>query len=109
MLTDKALVAIQGPKSEEVLSNVFDGISDMSFLDVKTFFYQGEAVEISRSGYTGEDGFEISISNSLVQKFSQTVQEDPSVTLAGLGARDSLRLEGSSVFMGKIFLKIFHR
>ena len=101
MLTDKALVAIQGPKSEEVLSKVFPGISDMSFLDVKTFFYKGGAVEISRSGYTGEDGFEISISNSFVESFSQTVLEDPSVTLAGLGARDSLRLEGSLCLYGQ--------
>lgn len=101
MLTDKSLVAIQGPKSEEILSNVFDGISDMRFLDVKTFFYQGEAVEISRSGYTGEDGFEVSISNNLVQKFSQTILADPSVTLAGLGARDSLRLEGSLCLYGQ--------
>ena len=101
MLTDKSLVAIQGPKSEEILSNVFDGISDMRFLDVKTFFYQGEAVEISRSGYTGEDGFEISISDNLVQKFSQTVLADASVKLAGLGARDSLRLEGSLCLYGQ--------
>ena len=83
MLADKALVAIQGPKSEEALSKIFNGISD-EFLDVNT--YEGQAVEISRSGYTGEDGFEISISNSLVEKFSQTVLEDPSVKLAGLGA-----------------------
>ncbi len=101
MLADKALVAIQGPKSEEALSKIFNGISDMSFLDVNTFFYEGQAVEISRSGYTGEDGFEISISNSLVEKFSQTVLEDPSVKLAGLGARDSLRLEGSLCLYGQ--------
>ena len=101
MLTDKALVAIQGPKSEEVLSKIFNGISDMSFLDAKTFFYEGQAVEISRSGYTGEDGFEISISNSLVESFSQTVLGDPSVKLAGLGARDSLRLEGSLCLYGQ--------
>ena len=101
MLTDKSLIAIQGPKSEEILSNVFEGIADLHFLDVKTFRYQGDNVEVSRSGYTGEDGFEISISNKLVEKFSQTLLADPSVTLAGLGARDSLRLEGSLCLYGQ--------
>lgn len=101
MRQNRSLLAIQGPKSEKVLSRFFEDINMMQFLDAKTFMYKGESVEVSRSGYTGEDGFEVSISDRLVENFTNELLNDPDIMLAGLGARDSLRLDGALCLYGQ--------
>ena len=99
LLDDRSLIAVQGPKSEKILSEFFDEISKMKFLDVRTFSYKGKEIWISRSGYTGEDGFEISILNNYADKLTRELINKGS-KLAGLGARDTLRLEAGLCLYG---------
>lgn len=99
-LPDRALLALQGPKAEQVLSTRFAGILDMAFMDVLQTEWRGEDVYISRSGYTGEDGFEISLPASLAEAFTRDLLQDAEVKLIGLGARDSLRLEAGLCLYG---------
>ena len=101
LLEGRSLIAIQGPKSEKILNEFFRDISKMNFLDVRTFSYKGKNIWISRSGYTGEDGFEISIEDELVEEFATDLLKSDHINLAGLGARDSLRLEGSLCLYGQ--------
>ena len=101
LLEGRSLIAVQGPKSEKILCEFFDDISKMKFLDVRTFSYKGKDIWISRSGYTGEDGFEISIKDELTEEFATDLLKSDYVKLAGLGARDSLRLEGSLCLYGQ--------
>jgi len=95
-LADRSLIAIQGEKAEEVLQRfVADGdLVDLSYMHTKSYkFKNGEEVMIGRTGYTGEDGFEVSIKNSAVDKFWLDLSAMSEVKPIGLGARDSLRLE----------------
>ncbi len=94
------LFAIQGPKSIEVLNNIIEVPVDMNFLDIKVLKYKKNSVIISRSGYTGEDGFEISISNEQAEAFVRDLLENKNTMLCGLGARDSLRLEAGLSLYG---------
>jgi len=93
--TDRALIALQGPKAEEVLRSLVDGDpAEMKFMSVAAMALEdGIQVFISRTGYTGEDGFEISIPGQFAGAFWQHLMEHPEVKPIGLGARDSLRLE----------------
>jgi aminomethyltransferase len=102
-LADRSLIAVQGAKAEEVL-NRFLTVKNLAQLpymnlgmyELKNFDFannKNEEVLISRTGYTGEDGFEISIKNSSVTKFWLELSAQPEVKVIGLGARDSLRLE----------------
>ena len=68
-------------------------MSSLTYLDVKNFSYKGETLWVSRSGYTGQDGFEISIPNSLCEVFCKNILEQDGIEPIGLGARDTLRLE----------------
>lgn len=99
-LDDRALLALQGPKAEQVISPLFSGILEMNFMDVLTTQWHGEDVYISRSGYTGEDGFEISLPATLADAFARELLLEPDVQLIGLGARDSLRLEAGLCLYG---------
>ncbi len=95
-LKDRSLIAIQGEKAEEVLQKfVADAnLAELVYMHTKTFhFKNGEEVYIGRTGYTGEDGFEVSIKSSAVTKFWLDLSADQAVKPIGLGARDSLRLE----------------
>ncbi len=95
-LADRALIAIQGEKAEEVLQNFINGanLADLSYMNTKSFTLKnGEQVYIGRTGYTGEDGFEVSIKNSAAAKFWLDLCALDVVKPIGLGARDSLRLE----------------
>jgi aminomethyltransferase len=94
------LFAIQGPKSIEVLNNIIEVPVDMNFLDIRVLKYKKNSVIISRSGYTGEDGFEISISNEQAEEFVRDLLENKNTMLCGLGARDSLRLEAGLSLYG---------
>ena len=93
LIQTRALIAIQGPQSEKILSNQIGELSSLKYLDVKNFLYKGEILWVSRSGYTGQDGFEISLPNSLCEVFCKNILEQDGIEPIGLGARDTLRLE----------------
>ena len=100
-LENRALIALQGPASEKVLSEHYPKISNMQFMDVSTIPIAGAECWVSRSGYTGEDGFEISIPNKAAENVTETLLKHKSVELVGLGARDSLRLEAGLCLYGQ--------
>ena len=93
LIKTRALIAIQGPQSEKILSNLIGELSSLKYLDVKNFSYKGEILWVSRSGYTGQDGFEISLPNSLCEVFCKNILNQDGIEPIGLGARDTLRLE----------------
>ena len=99
-VTDRALVALQGPAAEAALEALVPGVAAMKFMDVATFDYAGAELWISRSGYTGEDGYEISVPEAVAAQFASALLEQPDVEAIGLGARDSLRLEGGLCLYG---------
>ena len=88
-----ALLALQGPASAVALERLVPGVRGMKYMDVSEFEADGAELVISRSGYTGEDGFEISINGDHAESFASRLIEMDEVEPAGLGARDSLRLE----------------
>lgn len=94
-LDDRSLIAIQGQKSEAILNQMVDGkLSELKYMYLGFYnLKSGEDVIISRCGYTGEDGFEVSIKNKSVAKFWLDLCRNELVKPVGLGARDSLRLE----------------
>ncbi len=99
-VTDRGLLALQGPEAEAVLARLVPGAPAMKFMDVAEFDWQGATLWVSRSGYTGEDGFEISIPEAQVVAFAEALLAQPEVTPIGLGARDSLRLEAGMPLYG---------
>ena len=99
-MTDRALVALQGPSAEAVLSRFQPAVADMVFMDNMKMELMGETAIISRSGYTGEDGYEISVPASIAEDFVRKLLADPEVEAIGLGARDSLRLEAGLCLYG---------
>jgi aminomethyltransferase len=96
----QALLALQGPKSAEVLEAVAPGVSELGFMQGGPFRIAGHQAWISRSGYTGEDGFEISIHSTAAQVIADWLVGDERVKPIGLGARDSLRLEAGLPLYG---------
>jgi aminomethyltransferase len=99
-LGDRALIALQGPKAEAVLAKHADGVTDMVFMDAGPRKVMGLDCFVSRSGYTGEDGFEISVPAADAGKLASALLGDPAVLPIGLGARDSLRLEAGMCLYG---------
>ena len=99
-LHDRALLALQGPRAEMVLSRFAPEVTSMDFMDVRLVSILGERCVVSRSGYTGEDGFEISISAENAQTLARMLLDHPDVAPIGLGARDSLRLEAGLCLYG---------
>ena len=99
-LTDRALIALQGPKAESVLAGLCRGVSSMRFMDAAPHRVGGFDCFVSRSGYTGEDGFEISISAEAAEHLARVLLADERVLPVGLGARDSLRLEAGLCLYG---------
>ncbi|MFC7706366.1 glycine cleavage system aminomethyltransferase GcvT [Plastorhodobacter daqingensis] len=96
-VTDRALLALQGPAAERVLEALVPGVAALGFMDVAVL---GEGLWISRSGYTGEDGYEISMPGEAAVPFARALLKDPAVAPIGLGARDSLRLEAGLCLYG---------
>ena len=94
-----SLVALQGPKSSEILEQKINGVSSLKFMNGNKFSYSGKEIYVTRSGYTGEDGFEISIPNEFVEDFAKKLIEK-GAKLIGLGARDTLRLEAGLCLYG---------
>ena len=89
--SELSLIALQGPKSVEILEKFIPGVANLKFMNGDNFKYSGETIYITRSGYTGEDGFEISITNKKVESFIKLLVINK-VKPIGLGARDTLRL-----------------
>jgi aminomethyltransferase len=99
-LPGRALIALQGPLAQAALARLAPATATMRFMDVRTVRILGADCEVSRSGYTGEDGFEISIAADRVEALARALCEDNSVIPIGLGARDSLRLEAGLCLYG---------
>ncbi|MCH8615098.1 glycine cleavage system aminomethyltransferase GcvT [Sphingomonas sp. SM33] len=99
-MREQALLALQGPKAAEVLEAMAPGVSDLGFMQGGPFRAGGHPVWISRSGYTGEDGFEISVPSVAAQTIADWLVGDERVKPIGLGARDSLRLEAGLPLYG---------
>jgi len=93
VLDDRALLAIQGPEAAEVMAKHEPALAEMGFMDSARLLLFGVDCFVSRSGYTGEDGYEISVPNTDAERVWNTILEDARVKPIGLGARDSLRLE----------------
>ena len=99
-LENRALLALQGPRAEAVLAEHHPAIRDMKFMDVETLPLAGAECWISRSGYTGEDGFEISVPTAAANDLAHALLAHQDVEFIGLGARDSLRLEAGLCLYG---------
>jgi aminomethyltransferase len=100
VLDSHALVAIQGPQAVAVLSRHLPGVDAMAFMTMRTIDRDGALLYVSRSGYTGEDGFEISLPAPAADGFVTSLLAEPEVRPVGLGARDSLRLEAGLCLYG---------
>jgi len=99
-LTDRALLAIQGPAAAAVMARLCPETAAMVFMDSKQVTLLDVPCFISRSGYTGEDGFEISIPEQQAEQLARLLLAQPEVAAIGLGARDSLRLEAGLCLYG---------
>ena len=96
---DLSLIALQGPKSLEILEKIVNKVSALRFMNGNNFFYNNKNIYITRSGYTGEDGFEISLPNNLAEDFAKKLIIGGAKPI-GLGARDTLRLEAGLCLYG---------
>ncbi|MGP9811619.1 glycine cleavage system aminomethyltransferase GcvT [Rhodopseudomonas sp. NSM] len=99
-LTGRALLALQGPKAEAALAQFCADVAGLKFMDVAELSLNGLPCNVSRSGYTGEDGFEISVPADGAEAFAEALLGNPDVLPIGLGARDSLRLEAGLCLYG---------
>ena len=95
-----ALIALQGPKAQEALGRLTADVDAMRFMDARETTILGAPCLVTRSGYTGEDGFEISVPEDRVEDVAEALLADGSVLPVGLGARDSLRLEAGLCLHG---------
>ena len=101
LIEDRALLALQGPEASNVLCRLSPGTEKLSFMSMMTFNILGAECYVSRCGYTGEDGFEISVPVECVEELAREMLSCPEVKPAGLGARDSLRLEAGLSLYGQ--------
>ena len=99
-MKEQSLLALQGPEAAAVLDAEAPGVAELAFMQGAMFRLAGHPVWISRSGYTGEDGFEISVDSAVVSKIADLLSGDERVRPVGLGARDSLRLEAGLPLYG---------
>jgi aminomethyltransferase len=99
-LDERALLALQGPKAVNALAHVVPGVERLYFMEADTFLWGHDPLWISRSGYTGEDGFEISVPAEHAVALADALCAQPEVKPIGLGARDSLRLEAGLPLYG---------
>ncbi len=100
VLANRALLALQGPKAEAVLAKISADVTAMKFMDSGPRQVAGFACFVSRSGYTGEDGFEISVPAEHAEALAKLLLQETDVLPIGLGARDSLRLEAGLCLYG---------
>jgi aminomethyltransferase len=97
---DRALIALQGPAAEDALAALNPGVRAMRFMDVRSLDLDGVPALVARSGYTGEDGYEIALAREAAEPLATRLLADPAVLPIGLGARDSLRLEAGLCLYG---------
>ncbi|WP_018902328.1 glycine cleavage system aminomethyltransferase GcvT [Rhizobium sp. 2MFCol3.1] len=97
---DRALIALQGPRAVEALAELWADVAAMKFMDVRHCRLHDVSCLVSRSGYSGEDGYEISIPSDMAVDVTKRLLEHPDVEPIGLGARDSLRLEAGLCLYG---------
>ncbi len=97
---DRALLALQGPAAAAVLSRLAPEVAEMTFMQVRRVKLLGQPCIVSRSGYTGEDGYEISVPSATAETLARRLLAEPEVEAIGLGARDSLRLEAGLCLYG---------
>ena len=100
VIEDRALVALQGPKAEIVLDAIIPRVADLRFMQSAEMDWNGQVLRVSRLGYTGEDGYEISVPSAVAEDFSRKLLDDSRVAPAGLGARDTLRMEAGLPLYG---------
>jgi aminomethyltransferase len=100
ILDTRALLALQGPQAADVLARILPGVEQQPFMSMRRIAQEGVELFVSRSGYTGEDGLEISLPDAHAQAFAEKLLTDERVKLIGLGARDSLRLEAGLCLYG---------
>lgn len=100
LMEDHALLAVQGPKAVAALARLVPGVDALVFMQAAAFEWQGHDLWISRSGYTGEDGCEISVPAEAAEALAEALCAQPEVKPIGLGARDSLRLEAGLPLYG---------
>ena len=96
----RAMLALQGPRAVDALKGLLPGVEELSFMEWRAFDYEGAGIYVTRSGYTGEDGFEISLPAAIAEGFALRLLDHPDVGPVGLGARDSLRLEAGLCLYG---------
>ena len=99
-MKEQALLALQGPRAAEVLESIIPGVSELGFMQGGPFHWHGQNLWISRSGYTGEDGFEISVPAIAAADLADAITAHELARPIGLGARDSLRLEAGLPLYG---------
>ncbi len=99
-LPERALLALQGPSAVQALARLNEGVSRLTFMTGGEFQLNGAACFVTRSGYTGEDGFEISVPAEDAEALARALLSQPEVKPAGLGARDTLRLEAGLCLYG---------
>jgi aminomethyltransferase len=97
---DGGLIAVQGPQAAAAVAALLPGVGDLAFMQVRPVSYEGQTLWASRSGYTGEDGYEILVPRALAAPFWDRLSADARVKPIGLGARDSLRLEAGLPLYG---------
>jgi len=100
ILSDRALIALQGPRAAAVLGALLPGVEDLPFMSWRAVDFQGASLFVSRTGYTGEDGFEISLRADCAEDFVTRLLAHEDVAPIGLGARDALRLEAGLPLYG---------
>lgn len=100
VLDNRALLALQGPKAGAVLARLIPESADMIFMDSRVLNFDGVECIVGRAGYTGEDGFEISIPGEHAERLTRLILAESEVEWIGLGARDSLRLESGLCLYG---------
>lgn len=99
-LPDRGLLALQGPQAVTALQRLVPGVERLVFMTGAAFSWQGAELFITRSGYTGEDGFEISVPGERAEALARALLAEPEVKPVGLGARNSLRLEAGLCLYG---------
>jgi aminomethyltransferase len=99
-MPERALLALQGPKAVEALKRLVPDVDKLVFMTGGDFKWEGADLFVTRSGYTGEDGFEISVHKSRADAFARALLAQPEVKPVGLGARNSLRLEAGLCLYG---------
>ncbi len=97
---DRALLALQGPYAGEVMAKIVPQTIEMKFMDAARIEIEGLKCIVTRTGYTGEDGFEISVKADKATELAELILKDDNVKLIGLGARDTLRLEAGLCLYG---------